>query len=265
MPALAELQGRLRDAILHGTAAGLAGVIEGDGLAVEQRVAVYRNNTFITLTEALKATYPVVCRLVDERFFAYAAHAFIARHPPRNGRVAAYGAGFAHFLAGFAPARHLAYLPDVARLEWAMNEAYHAAGPMPLDPAALAPLGEEGIARLTFLPHPSVRLLASRFPVDRIWEANQPGRPGDADLDAAGDGGTRIVVQRPRLEVVYRPLPPGGFAFLRALVLGRTLLEAADEALRLDPGFDLQTALIDNLVAGTFTATAAAPLMETER
>ena len=42
------------------------------GIAPERRIQVYRNNRLITLGEALKATFPVVCRLVDERFFDYA-------------------------------------------------------------------------------------------------------------------------------------------------------------------------------------------------
>lgn len=262
MPTLAELQARFRDAILTETLAGLGAEIAGDGLTPEQRVQIYRNNTFISLTEALKATYPVVCRLVDERFFGFAAHAFIARHPPRNGRLATYGAGFPHFLATFEPARGVPYLADVARFEWAMNETYHEASDLPLDPGALTALDDEGVARLRFMPHPTVRLLASRFPVDRIWEANQPGQPGHAVVDPA-EGGTWLIVQRPRLEVVYRPLSHGGYAFLRWLIAGRVLADAAEEAMRIDADFDLQSALIDNLVAGTFGATAATHPPET--
>jgi len=50
-------------------------------------------------------------------------------HPRASARAAAlaeYGDGFADFLAGFAPAQSLPYLADVARLEWAINAAYHA-------------------------------------------------------------------------------------------------------------------------------------------
>ena len=46
------------------------------------RLAIYRHHVSATLTEALEATYPVVVRLVDRRFFAYAADQFIRRHPP---------------------------------------------------------------------------------------------------------------------------------------------------------------------------------------
>ena len=127
MLALPELQRAFAAAILADETATLSPLVRADGIAPERRIQVYRNNSLITLAEALKATFPVVCRLVDERFFDYAARAFIRAHPPRQPRLADYGEEFADFLAGFEPARSLPYLPDVARLEWAINLAYHAA------------------------------------------------------------------------------------------------------------------------------------------
>lgn len=255
MTPLHSLQTRFRDAVLGGDAeALLAGDVLADGLTVARRLDVYRNNTFILLTEALKASFPVVCRLVDERFFGYAAHTFIAASPPGHGRLYAYGEGFPSFLDGFEPARTLPYLGDVARLEWAMNEAYFAADALTLDPAALIAVPPAQIERLRLVAHPSVRLLASAYPIDAIWEANQTGRDGVVDL---GQGGVNLVVQRPKLEVVYRALGPGAYAFLRALTAGATLAGAVEAAEATEPSFDVQGSLIDNLVAGTFSGFAA--------
>ncbi|MEX2650146.1 MAG: DNA-binding domain-containing protein [Alphaproteobacteria bacterium] len=254
MLSLSDLQGAFRAAILAEDPAVLAPEIVADEIAPERRIAIYRNNTFASLTEALKATFPVVCRLVDERFFAYAAHEFIAAHPPRHGRLHAYGAAFPRFLDGFAAARSLPYLADVARFEWAMAEAFHEADALPLDPSALATIDLGTVERLRFVPHPTVRLLASPWPIDRIWEANQPDA---ADTTIALDaGGASLVVQRPRLEVVYRSPAKGSFALLRWLAAGRSLGDAAERALAEDPSLDLRTALLDHLVAGTFSGFA---------
>lgn len=254
MPPLAELQRAFRDAILAEDTLCLAPEIEPDGLTPERRIAVYRNNTFASLTEALKVTFPVVCRLVDVRFFAYAAHDFIAAHPPRHGRLHAYGAAFPRFLDGFGPARSLPYLADVARFEWAMAEAFHEADALPLDPSALTTIDLASVERVRFIPHPTVRLLASRWPIDRIWNANQPDAANTTiALDA---GGVALVVQRPRLEVVYRSLTTGAFALLRWLAAGQPLGDAAERALAEDPSLDLQSALLDHLVAGTFSGFA---------
>jgi hypothetical protein len=253
--ALLDLQDRFRRAVLENRPGLLAEDVLADGLSVERRVGIHRNNTFLLLTEALRATFPVVCRLVDERFFAYAAHDFIAARPPAHGRLHAYGGLFPEFLASFPALSRLPYVADVARLEWAMSEAFHAADALPLEPAALAAVAPDRVAGLRLAAHPSLRLVESPYPVHAIWEANQPGRDGAADL---AEGPARIAVLRPRLAVVYRTLSPGAFAFVRALASGAALGPAAEAAEAQDPAFDLQHALIDTLVAGTFAGLVAA-------
>src|SRR5262245_41990171 len=118
--------------------------IDGGGLAPEQRLQVYRNNCLISLTDALKATYPVLHRLVGDGFFRTAAIAFIKAHPPREPRLSTYGAAFAAFLAQYPPASGLVYLPDVAKLEWALNSALHAPDVPALSPAELEQAAEAG-------------------------------------------------------------------------------------------------------------------------
>lgn len=247
MPALRELQTAFRAALLDGDARGLAPAIIEDGLAVSARLAVYRHHVLMSLTAALEATYPVVCRLVDRRFFAYAADRYIRTCPPLTPCLFEYGASFADFLRDFPPCAHLVYLPDVARLEWAMNVALHAPDLPGLDADALRALGPRALVRGVVRFDPSVSLLASPWPVDRIWRANQPGADTTAvvDLDA---GGARLEVRRVGEDVVFRSLPPGVFTFRTALTLGRTLAQAAASALADDPTLDIASvvrALVD--------------------
>jgi hypothetical protein len=126
MPSLRELQAGFRAALLEDTPASLTELIAGDGLAPEARLAIYRHHVLTTLTDVLVGVYPVIRRLVDTRFFAYAADTFIRACPPASPVLSEYGEAFAGFLAGFPPCRALAYLPDVARLEWALHAAGHA-------------------------------------------------------------------------------------------------------------------------------------------
>ena len=100
---LLELQMRLRRAVLGGDTAEIVAAILGDGLDPAARVGIYRNHAFATLRDALQGTFPVVCRLVDKRFFAYAAHEYLREHPPHSRCLVEYGADFAEFLAGFRP------------------------------------------------------------------------------------------------------------------------------------------------------------------
>ena len=123
MSMLLELQMRLRQAVLGGDSAEIVAAILGDGLDPAARVGIYRHHAFVTLGDALQGTFPVVCRLVDKRFFAYAAHEYLREHPPHAGCLAEYGADFADFLANFTPCEQLSYLADVARFEWGLNIA----------------------------------------------------------------------------------------------------------------------------------------------
>jgi hypothetical protein len=115
MPPLREMQAAFGDALLGGPVEPAVAYILGDGLTPEARVDIYRHHVFATLTAALQATFPVVCRLVHERFFGYAADEYIRAHPPTGPCLFQYGSSFPAFLAGFEPCRPLPYLPDVAR------------------------------------------------------------------------------------------------------------------------------------------------------
>lgn len=240
MPTLREIQAGFRAALLDGDEREAASTVHGDGLDAAARLAVYRHHVLSTLTAALESTYPVVVRLVDPRFFRYAANEYIRRHPPIRPCLFEYGDTFGDFLAGFAPARPLGYLPDVARLEWAMNVALHAPDATPVDPGGLQPASAVAL-------HPSVTVLSSPWPIDEIWRANQPDAGDDVvDLDA---GPARLQVwRRDDDEVVFRPLSVGALALRLAIARAGRLDAAAEAAASAEPGVDL-TELVRDLLA----------------
>jgi hypothetical protein len=259
---LRELQARFGRMLL-GDADGPVDVVAGDGLAPEARLRIYRHHVVTTLTAALKATFPVVCRLVDERFFAYAADRYVAQTPPAAPCLFEYGASFPEFLAGFAPCRSLEYLPDVARLEWAMNAAFHADDAAPIDPAELGAVSAAEAGRLVLRFDPSMALLASPWPLDRLWKANQPESDPEDVVDLTA-GGAQLEVRRRGDDVLWRPLAPAAFAFRRALADGRPLEQAAGAALAVDRGFDLAAGLRDLLDEGVVVGWTVSPLTNTE-
>src|SRR5688572_22008594 len=140
MSPLRELQARFRTALLDGDERGLAGEVEPDGLGVSARLAVYRHHVLTSLTTALEATFPVVCRLVDRRFFGWLADRYVRVHPPAGPCLDEYGGGFADFVARFPACARLPLLGDVARVGWAVKTPRHAARGPPPTPAQLGPL-----------------------------------------------------------------------------------------------------------------------------
>ncbi|MBK8534614.1 MAG: putative DNA-binding domain-containing protein [Candidatus Competibacteraceae bacterium] len=236
---LRELQLDFAAAVLDSEQNGFDRHIRAAGLSGTQRLQVYRNNSLLSLTGALKAVYPVVCRLVGDGFFEYASAQYIARHPSRSGDLHEFGEFFAAFLEAFAPAAELGYLPDVARLEWAYHQVFHAARHLPLDVAALAQVPAEQQGALRFQLHPAARLLESAFPILRIWEVNQDNYAGDPSADLTLGGIKLLVFRRENLEIEFQALEDGEFSLLCALAEGCTFATACEWALAAQPSFDL--------------------------
>ncbi len=188
-----------------------------------RRFAIYRNNVAVSLITAIEARYPVARRLVGEEFFRAMARAFVARNKPASPLILHYGADFPDFVAEFEPARDLAYLPDVARLENCWVEAYHSADEEPLGLAAIAAVDPADLDRVKLVFHPAARLLRSSHPAASIWAGHQ----GDGDVEPPPVWrAEEALITRPHADVRVRILPAGGYSFARALHTGATLGQA---------------------------------------
>ncbi|MDA8052052.1 MAG: DNA-binding domain-containing protein [Rhodospirillales bacterium] len=237
MTSLLELQRAMRATLLSGGEKSppelLAGIIEG-AVPAAARLGVYRNNVLGNLTGALRLTFPAVERLVGPAFFAAAAAHFIAAEPPAGADLYEYGATFPSFLETFAPARALAWLPDVARLEWAVNNALHAPVAPALDAAALAVVPEARHPDLRFVAHPSLSLLHLTYPARAIWEAlltadAQARESLLAAIDPAMPGSALAILHNSE-GLTLLDLSEHAFALARALLSGQILAEALVDA-----------------------------------
>jgi hypothetical protein len=190
-------------------------------------LAVYRSSVAANLAGALEATYPVVRRLVGAPFFAEAARRFALAEPSASGDLDDYGAGFASFLAAYAPAASLEYLADVARLEWACHESARAPAAPAFDFESLSRVAPAGYEALRLTLHPAVRLVASSHPIAAIHEANAPGRDG---TPARIQGADHVVVRRGEEGTIVEAVPAHEWRFLEGLARGESL-GAASRAL----------------------------------
>lgn len=231
MPPLPELQAAFARALREPQAP--LPPIRGRGLTAAQRLQVYRNNSYSALAAALRATFPVVEKLVGEEFFAAAAAACAATCDSRSGNIQDYGAVFPDFLRSYAPALSLGYLPDVAWLEWLRVESAVAGTAASLDLPALGRVPEEAQQGLRFHLHPAARILRSPYPVVTIWEFCQaPEQQGQLSLGGAGEC---VLVMRPQRDVYMRRLSAGEYRLLQALMSGERLETAFARALEAEP------------------------------
>jgi hypothetical protein len=248
MQPLAERQRSFAAALLDAALPVPQGLVGPDGEPSPKRFAVYRNNVVVGLTEALKDAFPAIRRIVGADFFQAMARAYVVAEPPRTPILLDYGAGFPDFIRQFEPAASLPYLGDVARIERAWTEAYHAPEASPLDPAAFTAIEPSQLPEIRLLLHPSVRVVRSQFPALTIWQMNiGDGVPAPVDFTA---GGEDVLVVRPVADVEVRSVPGGSLEFIRALAGGMSVLAALTAAISVDPGFDLSTNLSGLMQAG---------------
>ena len=254
MPALHEVQSSLMQALMRRSDGNAAQALLRPGRvpSAQRGLQIYRNNLFETRIAALGAVYPVVARLVGADFFQCAAHAYSQLFPMRCGDLHEFGDRLPEFLREYVPAAGLAYLADVARLEWAYHHAYHEAELPALDRIRIrqVPVGAQGRVRLRL--QPSADLIRSPHPILRIWQANQPGAPDAESQISLDEGGVNLLVVQHDLEIEFRRLDEGESRWLCALAVGDSLEEATCEALDSDPSFDLAVALSCHLARGLF-------------
>jgi hypothetical protein len=237
-------------------AAGLASGALPPGLTASapdeavRRFAVYRNNVAVGLGTALAKRFPVIERLVGSDFFAAMARLYLDAHRPRSPVLQEWGDSFPGFLADFPPLAGYPYMADVARIELARGQAYHAADADPIPPERLiAAAADPGQARLGM--HPSLRILRLSHAAVTIWAANQPGaqsgRPAAAGLETA------LILRDRNYSVPVAAIGAGDAAMIGALQEGQTLLTAAALGAFAEPSHDPQPILVRLMQAGAIT------------
>ncbi len=251
MSELAHLQTRFATGLLT-AGDNPAELFRGDPARSARRFALYRGNLTANWDKSLGNAYPVLRKLVGDDFFRAMAREFGRARPHAEGDLNRFGAGLATFLEDFAPVADLPYLPDMARLEWALHRIHYGVDALALSLAAFAAMGAEVLDGLRLRLREGCTLLCSRWSILAIWQAHQPdGPPLPRDIAQR----SRYVVCRPRWRSQVMPLSFGELTALQLLEEGAALGAALEQAADADPDFDPASALPRWLEAGLFAAT----------
>jgi hypothetical protein len=147
---------------------------------------------------------------------------------------------------GSAQVHHAtASLPDIARLENAWVEAYHAEDASVAAVGALAALNPDRLAETRITFHPAARLLRFATPAATVWASAQVSNRSVAPTEGPGED---ALIARPDCDVRVRVLPPGGYDFALKMREGATLIEALTAVD--DPAFDFGTHLVGLVESG---------------
>jgi len=231
MIALRDLQRRFSAALSDDACSDADEIVAEHGIPAADRVTIYRHNVEATFHDTLKLAFPAIARLVGDDYFRQLASGYRRQYPSHSGDLQHVGSSFSDYLDAELGKSQYAYLADVASLEWAYQEILVAADHQPLDVTRLAAVETNDFDALRMVLHPAVRLLASRFPVLRIWRANRPESMDASTIDLAA-GGDFLLLRRRDLDAEIHRLDRASFDFLSALGRAESLAAALDAAAR---------------------------------
>jgi hypothetical protein len=251
--ALHDLQAAMAAYLVSGDSAGIIGSIVGDSIPAAARLRIHRHHLHDSVAAALGSTFSTVQQLVGEAFFREMARAFITEELPTQPVLSEYGQGFSDFIEKYQPARGLPYLADVARLDWALNIAFHSPAVLPLTAADLAAIPVEQLPSYKVGLAPGTAVIRSIYPLDRIWAASQPD--ASSEVVDLGEGHARLLVFRRPDDAGFVALNKGEATFTQSLLAGAALGDAAVAALAADVGFELSATFRRLLDLQVFAAT----------
>ena len=226
--------------------------LKGD-IIPKKRFGVYRNNVALSLIRVLSSTYPVVEEIVGEEFFAAMAKEFALNHLPQSPVMITYGEEFPGFLKSFPPIEHLAYLSEIAELEWHRNSAYHGPDKTPLTIEALSEASEDQLPQLTFNLHPTLELINSAYPIVTIWSAHQQDNPASHLEGIDMEEAEAALILRPGLDVLVNKVSSGTYEFVKSLKEAKTFTLSVEQAIAKETSFDISANLAGLFNLGAVT------------
>jgi Putative DNA-binding domain len=227
---------------------------------MERGLLAYRANASESAARSLAATYPVIAQLLGEEVVAHLARDLWRAHPPDRGDLAQWGGALAEFFKAADALQDLVqahpFLPDVARLEWALHCAANAQDTS-LDTVSLQLLAQRDPQRLQLELSAGCALIPSAFPHAAIVHLHDPRY---ADEHAAATGAVQAqaaqtaLVWRRGLRPMFRSVDAAESALLQSVWQGSNFAQCVDAALVVQAQFDLGAWLSASVQSGLVCA-----------
>jgi hypothetical protein len=215
---LRDVQRWLADVILASDAerAGPGPVAAPPRGTIAERLHAYVDGYPARVHEALAEAFPAVAHLVGAAAFADLARRYLPRVPAGVYSLGEVGRALPDFLAADPLGADLPFLADLARLEWAVQRAFHAHLLPPFDAACVAGWTPDDWAEARVRFQAGTACVASAWPIRTLRDAQKTPRE---EIDVLLEGRPEtVVVHRVDLRVACDPIEAG-----EAIVLGRLL------------------------------------------
>ncbi|MHB8416979.1 MAG: HvfC/BufC family peptide modification chaperone [Myxococcales bacterium] len=145
-------------------------------LRADQRLGIYVSMYFARIAEALREDFPKLREVLGDEAFDELCRRYLRAHPSRHPSLRHVGDRLPAFLRHDRRLRSLPWLPDLARLERAILDAFDGPDATPIEVQSLSRLGPASWGSLRFSLHPTLRRLRFSHRVDELWEQLDSGR-----------------------------------------------------------------------------------------
>jgi hypothetical protein len=206
---------------------GLARLVRGDErLDAVERLDIYAEMYFFRLLDCLAEDFPAIHTVIGHQRFHQLAGGYLAAHPSEHFSLRQLGRRVADFLERHPLSPEWFFLPDLARFEWALLEAFDAPDADPLPAERLKELPAEEWAAARFRLTPSLRVLEASADVRQVWTAANEKR----EITPPAPRPTTIRIWRQDLRVFHRTIDPLELAALREVESGRDFAAVCEAA-----------------------------------
>jgi hypothetical protein len=190
----------------RGLAAGvLEALVYGDErLSTFERVDIYANAYFYRLLDCLGEDFPTTLAVVGTDNFAALIKEYLLEHPPTEPSILYAGLYLADFLNDHPFAERWPFIADLARLERAVLDVFHAADAPALSLETLHAVPSEEWPALKLRTHLAVEIVHSEWRIADVLHTVEQGREWtDPEHEEAS-----VLVWRQNALINYRNLEP---------------------------------------------------------
>lgn len=235
MSALADVQRRVRDAVVMGDAASAASLFVG-GKDATPRLAIHLRHYRASLVTAVLGRFPATGWLVGTPLIEEAAVQFVRDHPPSAPCIGEYGQRFPQFLATWPSAERVSYLRAFADLDWHLGRLAVAIDLPALTRADVADVAADDLVDAVLTIQPGTHYAHIEWPIDELMTLYlSDAAPAQFALV---DTEVWIEVRGARGSFRFSRLTATEFSFRVGIAEGLSLGEAAQRAWDIDPTFD---------------------------
>jgi hypothetical protein len=200
---------------------GLSLISVSEDFPAARRLGIYAEAYFSRIVESMEADYPRLRSVLGEVQFQKLMAEYLKAFPSKTHNIGEVGRHLPKFVADYPVSDELPFLSELANLEWQSIESFYAPAEDLFDSSMLGGLDDSDWAELQVKISSSVRLLRSKWPLEKFW----PNEGLESENWESGSVSDSFLLWRRAGEVRFAKLAAWEGAALEGLGAGDRLTE----------------------------------------